>query len=247
MYRKDIHILDGHQDLVSACGWSSSSQTLASSSMDGSLRMWDLSKSPEDSVPIVAESVSDDALIAIGWSRDTLIAGGTMAGQLRLWTSQGELKASADAAHNGPVTALKWSPDGSLLCTGGSDYGVKVWSRDELKPMGSCIGHRGPIFDIDWKDDQIFASGSADKKVLACRVGDELPIRTFVGHEDDVNVVRWQPAGQLLASASDDCTVMLWNMDQDEAVSELSDHNKEVVDVSWAGSTPFIATYAHSC
>jgi transducin (beta)-like 1 len=42
--------------------------------------------------------------------------------------------------------------------------------------------------------------------IYVCNLGEETPIKNFKGHEDEVNAIRWDPSGSLLASCSDDTT-----------------------------------------
>ena len=41
----------------------------------------------------------------------------------------------------------------------------------------------GPVLDIDWLSEKIFASCSMDKKVLVCEVGKEEPLHQVAEHE----------------------------------------------------------------
>jgi transducin (beta)-like 1 len=66
--------------------------------------------------------------------------------------------------------------------------------------------HLAAILDVDWKDDEVFASCSTDRSIFVCRVGDSKYIKRFDGHANEVNSVRWDPEGKLLASCSDDHT-----------------------------------------
>ena len=59
-------------------------------------------------------------------------------------------------------------------------------------------------------------------------------MRKFVGHSDEVNAVKWDPTGNLLASCSDDCTAKIWSLKQDGCVHDLKDHTKEIYTIKWA-------------
>jgi WD40 repeat protein len=63
-----------------------------------------------------------------------------------------------------------------------------------------------PTLDVDWRNSNSFATCSSDKLIHVCKVGDTRAVRTFAGHEDEVNAIRWDPSGRLLASCSDDKT-----------------------------------------
>ena len=53
-----------------------------------------------------------------------------------------------------------------------------------------------------------------------------------------VNAIRWDPSGRLLASCSDDHTAKLWRMGQREPVWDLRDHAKEIYTIRWSPTGP---------
>jgi len=72
--------------------------------------------------------------------------------------------------------------------------------------------HTAPILDVDWKDEDIFATCSTDANIsicsLSCKEVDV--IHVFEGHKDEINAICWSPSGQYLASCSDDNTAKVW-------------------------------------
>ena len=68
--------------------------------------------------------------------------------------------------------------------------------------------------DVDWRDNVSFASCSTDNNIYVCKLGEEQPVRKFTGHKDEVNAVKWDPTGTLLASCSDDNTAKLWSLEK---------------------------------
>ena len=54
-----------------------------------------------------------------------------------------------------------------------------------------------------------------------CRLGEESPIKSFHGHTNEVNAIKWDPQGKFLASCSDDMTLKIWSMDKPNCVHDL--------------------------
>ena len=71
------------------------------------------------------------------------------------------------------------------------------------------------------------------------------PVRTFVGHTDEVNGVCWSPSGTYLASCSDDSTAKIWTLENnkfgenfDGLLHDLRGHTKEIYTVRWTPTGP---------
>lgn len=43
-----------------------------------------------------------------------------------------------------------------------------------------------PTLDVDWRNNNTFATCSTDKAIHVCRLGETRPIKTFTGHTDEV-------------------------------------------------------------
>lgn len=133
--------------------------------------------------------------------------------------------------------------------------------------MQQVAFHNKPILDVEWTDETHYATCGSDRTVQWCAVGDRAPLRTFSGHEDEVNAIAVNPARNCLASASDDGTARLWVLtppDRDAAAAYgtpasaatsasaiLAGHRKQVYSCEWAptgegsanaGKAPLLAT-----
>jgi transducin (beta)-like 1 len=70
------------------------------------------------------------------------------------------------------------------------------------------------------------------------QVGEEKVLRRFKGHEDEVNAIKWDPTGTLLASCSDDKTAKIWSMKQETCVYDFVGHKKEIYTIKWSPTGP---------
>ena len=115
-------------------------------------------------------------------SEGSMLATGSYDGVARLWSVEGELKATL-VRHSGPIFALKWNGKGSCIVTGGVDKTAVVWdvSSGEVKQQFSF--HKAPTLDVDWQNNSCFASCSTDKLIHVCKLGSDKPVRTFQGHK----------------------------------------------------------------
>jgi transducin (beta)-like 1 len=59
----------------------------------------------------------------------------------------------------------------------------------------ACNGCAAPTLDVDWRNQTSFATCSTDKRIFVCKLGESAPTKCFVGHQDEVNAVKWDPAG----------------------------------------------------
>lgn len=64
---------------------------------------------------------------------------------------------------------------------------------------------------MDWQSNTSFASCSTDQCIHVCKLGSDKPIKSFQGHTNEVNAIKWDPQGNLLASCSDDMTLKVGN------------------------------------
>lgn len=88
--------------------------------------------------------------------------------------------------------------------------------------------------DVDWKDNSTFATCSTDKNIYVCELGKTIPLRLFQGHSDEVNAIKWDPSGTLLASCSDDYSAKIWNMDSEKCIHDFRQHTKEIYTIRWS-------------
>src|SRR5690606_4724198 len=115
----------------------------------------------------------------------------------------------------------------------------------------TCSHHSMPVLDIRWRDENIFASCSADKTIGIVDISkaSSAPIM-LTGHKGEVNAVRWSPDGTMLASASDDDTVIIWKYFESHSVEiahadqmhKLCGHSREIYTVEWSPDGTKLAT-----
>jgi eukaryotic-like serine/threonine-protein kinase len=67
-------------------------------------------------------------------------------------------------------------------------------------------------------------------------------VLVFTGHLASVNALSWSPDGTLIASASDDTFVQVWNASSGQRTLIYSGHTEEVAAVGWAPNGKLIAS-----
>ncbi|KAG8362621.1 hypothetical protein BUALT_BualtUnG0057600 [Buddleja alternifolia] len=188
-----------------------------------------------NNVPKVGVGLKYNA--ALDWNKDgTLLATGSFDGKARIWRISGELE-STISEHTEAITALKWNKNNSYILTGSIDKTAYVWDV-ENSTMKQFHYHAGCVNDVDWRDKDYYATGSSDRTIDVCKIGEILPIKTFIGHQDIVNCVKWDPTGSVLASCSCDSTVKIWSMEKDQCVHNFKNHEKGVCFIRWSPTGP---------
>ena len=152
---------------------------------------------------------------------------------------------------------MKWNKKGNYILSAGVDRTTIIWDANSGHCEQQFAFHTAPALDVDWQSDTTFASCSTDQKIHVCRLGETRVVKTFHGHQNEVNAIKWDPQGRLLASCSDDMTLKVisrflenvfqrkftfsdrfGHMSKDTPVHNLQAHNKEIYTIKWSPTGP---------
>ena len=200
-----IHTLRGHRGAVGTIAWSPDGSLLATSSKDGTVRIWD-GASYRHLYTITGHEGGARAAVFDRHGRVLATGNDTNAGDngtICLWRvgSWERLK----TLHKAPSDALAFGPRQDVL-VGGGHRGAELIDvasgqvRHRLHEMTENKYIGGVAFD---PTGATVATSGYDRLVNLWDVSDGRLIVTLAGHAGDVNTVAFTPDGRLLASGSD--------------------------------------------
>jgi len=248
--RRLVHIFLGHTRPVTETAFSPDGNWLASSSLDGSVRLWNLetgkagqvmgSLGPGLSVGCLAWSPDGERLAARARLSLVLLR---VDGMRLVRVCQRELKSAPE-----PANSVSWSPDGEWLAAM-DDKTVRVFTRDG-EPWRT-VEHAGSVSCVAWSPDAAWlAAGEClDEKANVIQVWDTATWkrnRVLKGHGDYIGDLSWSPDSRKLASASRDCAVKVWSLDG-QPPRDFVGHWRPVLSVAWNEQGTWLASGGEDC
>ncbi|KAJ5987971.1 hypothetical protein N7481_003181 [Penicillium waksmanii] len=150
-------------------------------------------------------------------------------------------------AHLRGVSTVQFSPDCSMIASGGSDAVIKVWETLTGKLIYTFEGHLAGISTLAWSPDgEWIASGSDDKTIRFWNVKTgRAHTKPFVGHHNYVYQIAFAPKGNILVSGSYDEAVFLWDVRRASVMRSLPAHSDPVAGIDVVHDGTLIVSCAH--
>jgi WD40 repeat protein/serine/threonine protein kinase len=117
-------------------------------------------------------------------------------------------------AHSEGITAVAWSPDGSIIVSGSGYIGgpIRLWDSASGKSLGSLEGHNSWICKLIFsRDSQLLYSASGDQTIRIWDIDQRKCRATLRGSTDEVYGLALSPDGTTLASASKNGIIAFWD------------------------------------
>jgi WD40 repeat protein len=166
-----------------------------------------------------------DTVTSVGVDPDGMWAvSGSADRTLKLWdlTTGKELETLAGHARN--VNAVAVSPSGNWIASASDDGNIRLWPVQNGKTTGASIvleGHKREVMSVAFSPDgKRLLSGSQDMTLKVWDVVEATCTKTLEGHKNWVNVVACRNDNQA-ASASDDLTVRLWDLQTGKEIDQI--------------------------
>lgn len=221
-----VYLLSDHSSWVTSVALSNHAPVLASSSLDDTVKVWNLQKG-ELMFNLTGHSRDVNA-VAISPDGKTLFSGSDDC-TIKIWHLLSGAPLRSLTGHARDVNALAITPDGKILISGGEDRTLRLWQATNGASLKTLPGVASMIKAIATSPDgKTFASGGLDNKVRIWSLQTGEQLRLISGHLNAVNAVTYSPDSQLIASGGRDKTIRVWNANTGELVRSLSDHTRDV-------------------
>lgn len=220
-----VRSFSGHTGAISSVAVSDDGTTLATASLDGSLRLWDLISGGRERVLFRGK----DPVWSVAISRDGRSVAAAMADRtVRRWDAGTGAELNVFTEHSAEPRAVAFSPDGDRLASAAGDRTARLWNlRADTDPV-TLAGHTGIVRSISFGlGSNTVITASDDGTVRTWDAGpnaERFALQAFHAF----NGIVYSPDGKLLIAPSADATIHIADAVSGREIATLSGHESDV-------------------
>lgn len=244
---KDIENHKNATKDVTSLEWNNHGTLLATGFYDGQARIW----SPEgELVKTLCEHKGP--IFSIKWNKkgNYLLSAGVDKSTVVWDSSNWEVKQQF-GFHQAPTLDVDWQNNSSFASCS-TDKIIHICRIGVDKPIKSFQGHTSDVNAIKWDPQgSLLASCSDDLSAKIWSIKQDSWVFDLQGHKKGIYTVAWSPTGPatacpnaplILASASYDTTVKLWELERGSCVLSLAKHQEPVYSLAFSPDGRYIAS-----
>jgi WD40 repeat protein len=247
-------VAPGGTPQVLAVAFSQNGKWISAVCADGGQPVWSADSGTFVETFSVGGAPGAASLVGVGADQFvSLTDNGTLAraGVPRVWTLFKTLGGGgAESPLVDRVCAVRFSPDGRRLATGGGEASrsgdVHIWDVASGRLEQTWAErHADTVLALDFSPDgKWLASGGADRLARVAEVDGGKSFLTMEGHTHHVLGVAFRADARLLATAGGDGVVNVWSTESGERSKKIIGWSKEVTGLQFQGATNTIVTSA---
>ncbi|MBK8985382.1 MAG: AAA family ATPase [Chloroflexi bacterium] len=145
--------------------------------------------------------------------------------------------------HDGPITAVAFSPDGRFVVTGSSDTSARLWDAASGQPLFTLQDHQRAVNDVAFSPDgSRLVSAGEDGRIVVWNVATGARVLSRSGDNGAIRAIAFSPDGAQLAAANDDATLRIWDTASYSFRYLSFGHNDALTDVAYSSDGRLLAT-----
>ena len=232
---------------VTSLDWNANGSLLATGGYDGYTRIWNA-----QGELVVSRKMHVGPIFTMEWNKKgNLLLSGGFDKVACVWNPLTDEVVQRFEFHTSATLDAHWK-NNAVFATCSTDKTIKICKIGSSKELMTFRGHTDEINSIQWDPSgSLLASGSDDHTAKIWDPKQENFLFDLKTHTKEIYTVRWSPTGPktrnpnadlVLATASFDSTVKLWNPFNGQCIHTLSSHEMPVYSVSFSPNGSLIAT-----